>query len=235
MAPLPPPHHHHPPTHGCKILNSNRREKIVQPACFLASTFPNRSTRLDSLFFHPLSIIHYLLQAWLSLIIPNFNTSQITNPQHLPDFTRPSLRNFTQGFDIRAISSLRIKPSTSTHSLGKRVYYPPRTIMGEFTFFALILFMCLCFIIAELPTKPYSLKEEPTLVLILELCRRFNNAAGRFWKLVLWNLADLATDSPLFFWWQSPVLPILPRTLSACLPSLPLSASTLLPLPRCQQ
>lgn len=72
--------------------------------------------------------------------------------------------------------------------------------MGEFTFFALILFMCLCFIIAELPTKPYSLKEEPTLVLILELCQRFNNAAGRFWKLVLWNLAPLLRSFNLRCW-----------------------------------
>ena len=72
-----------------------------------------------------------------------------------------------------------------------RLSFPPRTMMEEFSFWGLI--SLLCVIYAQPPANHCSINEEPTHVLILELGRRFHDAAGRFWNLVFW-------DHPLFLW-----------------------------------
>ena len=118
---------------------------------------------------------------------------------NLLELTRPSLRNLTQGFAVQAISSLLVKPSTSTYSQGKRVHFPPRNMMSEFTFWALIYLLYL--IVAEPQACP-GLVNEPTRVLILELCRRSNDAANRYWNLVIWDFVPHPWNF-LFRCWRS--------------------------------
>ena len=72
-------------------------------------------------------------------------------------------------------------------------------MMSEFTFWALIFLLYLIF--AE-PRACPGLVNEPTRVLILELCRRFNDAANRYWNLVIWGFLPHPLNF-LFCCWRS--------------------------------